>query len=104
MPRPTRGQRSEVRSQKPEGAPDSPSDLCPLTSGPLDWAALFGNPNPVEVEVGMGKGLFLLTAAVARPDTNFFGIEVVRKYQLYAATRYAVRKLPNVKSACADAQ
>jgi tRNA (guanine-N7-)-methyltransferase len=58
----------------------------------------------VEVEVGMGKGLFLLTEAVARPGVNFFGVEVVRKYQLYAATRYAIRKLPNVKTACADAK
>jgi len=52
----------------------------------------------------MGKGLFLLTEAQARPGVNFFGIEVVRKYQLYAATRYAIRKLPNVKTACADAK
>lgn len=70
---------------------------------PIDWPALFGNPHPVEVEVGMGKGLFLLTEALARPGVNFFGVEVVRKYQLYAATRLAVRKLPNAKTCCADA-
>lgn len=70
---------------------------------PISWPAFFSNPNPVEIEVGMGKGLFLLTSALARPGTNFFGIEIVRKYQLYAATRYAVRKLPNVKTCCADA-
>jgi tRNA (guanine-N7-)-methyltransferase len=58
----------------------------------------------VEIEVGTGKGLFLLHSATTRPDTNFFGIEIVRKYQLYAATRYAIRNLPNVKTACADAQ
>ena len=52
----------------------------------------------------MGKGLFLLTSAMARPDTNFFGIEIVRKYQLYATTRFAIRKLPNVKTVCADAR
>ena len=70
---------------------------------PIDWPTFFGNANPVEIEVGTGKGLFLLNAATARPDTNFLGIEVVRKYQLYAATRYAIRNLPNVKTACADA-
>jgi tRNA (guanine-N7-)-methyltransferase len=52
----------------------------------------------------MGKGLFLLTSATASPDTNFFGIEIVRKYQLYATTRFAIRKLPNVKTVCADAR
>ena len=91
------------------------SDPCPLGSArdaaraaaapqPIDWAELFGNSNPVEIEVGTGKGLFLLHAAAARPDTNFLGIEIVRKYQLYAATRYAIRNMPNVKTACADAK
>jgi tRNA (guanine-N7-)-methyltransferase len=70
----------------------------------LDWQALFGNDHPVEVEVGMGKGLFLLTEAMARPGVNFFGIEIARKYQLYATTRFAVRQLPNVKTVCADAK
>jgi tRNA (guanine-N7-)-methyltransferase len=80
-----------------------PTAHCPLPT-PIDWPALFGNPHSVEVEVGMGKGLFLLTEAMARPEANFFGIEIVRKYQLYAATRYAIRKLPNIKTACADAK
>ena len=64
----------------------SPGTAVPGLSDALDWAALFGNANPVEVEVGMGKGLFLLTQALARPGVNFFGIEVVRKVQRYAAT------------------
>ena len=69
----------------------------------LNWESLFGNDCPVEIEVGMGKGLFLLTEAMSRPNVNFFGIEIVRKYQLYAATRYAIRKLPNVTTCCGDA-
>lgn len=76
----------------------------PKTAAILDWSQFFGNEHPVEIEVGMGKGLFLLTQAIARPGVNFFGIEVVRKYQLYAATRFAIRKLPNVKTSCADAK
>lgn len=70
----------------------------------LDWPALFGNPNPVEVEVGFGKGLFLVSAGTAHPDVNYFGVEIVRKYQLYAANRVARRKLTNVKTCCADAK
>lgn len=70
----------------------------------IDWEALFGNSNPVEIEVGMGKGQFLLNSAITRPETNFFGIEIVRKCQLYSTTRFAIRKLPNVKAACADAK
>ncbi len=71
---------------------------------PVDWSAVFGNDNPVEIEVGFGKGLFLLNAATARPAVNFFGIEIVRKCQLVTATRLALRPLTNVKLACADAR
>ena len=70
----------------------------------LSWRGVFGNDNPVEVEVGFGKGLFLLTASRARPEVNFLGIEVVRKYQLFTATRLAKRGLGNVRLACADAR
>ncbi len=70
----------------------------------LDWQAVFGNDRPVEVEVGSGKGLFLTSAAAANPGTNYLGIEIVRKYQLFIATRLAKRGLPNVRVACADAR
>lgn len=68
----------------------------------LDWREVFGNDHPVEMEVGFGKGLFLLTAAQANPEINFVGVEIVRKYQLFTATRLAKRGLTNVRVACAD--
>ena len=73
-------------------------------TGPLHWPDVFGNTQPVEVEVGCGKGLFLITAATQRPDTNFFGIELARKYALFAADRVARRCLTNVRVARADAR
>jgi tRNA (guanine-N7-)-methyltransferase len=83
-------------------------ELKPLALGerqqPLDWKAIFGNDRPVEIEVGCGKGLFLLTAALARPNINFLGIEIVRKYQLFTATRMAKRSLSNVRMSCTDAR
>ena len=112
MPRATRDAR-RTRNEKmadPEvvGAPEEEAAPLPIESVPdaerLNWSELFGNGNLVEIEIGMGKGLFLLTSAQARPDTNFFGIEIVRKYQLYATTRFARRALPNVKTVCADAR
>lgn len=81
--------------------PDSP---CLAPSPPLDWCALFGNDHPVEIEVGFGKGLFLVSQGVARPDVNFLGIEIERKYVLTTATRVATRLLANVKLACTDAR
>lgn len=80
--------------------------LLPLPEPPVpfDWTAVFGNAHPVELEVGFGKGLFLLNSALARPHVNFVGVEIVRKYQLFTATRIAKRGLANVRLACADAR
>lgn len=72
--------------------------------GALSWPAVFGNDHPVEIEVGFGKGLFLLTSSQTRLGTNFVGIEIFRKYQLYTATRLAKRGLKNVRVACYDAR
>jgi tRNA (guanine-N7-)-methyltransferase len=68
----------------------------------IDWRAVFGNDHPIELEIGFGKGLFLVTAAQARPEVNFAGVEIVRKYQLFTATRLSKRDLGNVRVACAD--
>ena len=47
---------------------------------------------------------FLLTQGQARPDTNFLGIEIERKYTLLTATRVADLGLRNVKLASTDAR
>lgn len=80
----------------PPAEPDAPPE-------PIDWAALFGNANPVEIEVGFGKGLFLVTTAEANPGRNYFGVEIIRKYQLLATDRLARHNLTNAKTCCADA-
>ena len=79
-------------------------EVAPDQPGPLDWRAVFGNDRPVEIEVGCGKGLFLLSASAAHPEVNYLGIEIVRKYQLFTATRLAKRGRANVRVACADAR
>ncbi len=54
---------------------------------PWDAAGLFGRSAPVEIEVGSGKGLFLVAAAAAKPEVNFLGIELAKKYAEHAAAR-----------------
>jgi tRNA (guanine-N7-)-methyltransferase len=68
----------------------------------LNWSQVFDNSNPIEIEVGFGKGLFLLTSSLANPRTNFLGLEIERKYQLFTANRIAKRELRNVKLVKAD--
>jgi tRNA (guanine-N7-)-methyltransferase len=81
----------------------APADLA-SPPAPLNWKSVFGNEHPVELEVGFGKGLFLLTTAMQHPEVNFAGVEIEKKYALFTATRVAKRQLPNVKLAAADAR
>jgi tRNA (guanine-N7-)-methyltransferase len=76
----------------------------PDPPAPLDWRQVFGHDRSVELEIGCGKGLFLLNAALACPQVNFVGVEIQRKYQLFTATRLAKRGLGNVRLVCADAR
>jgi tRNA (guanine-N7-)-methyltransferase len=63
----------------------TPADLA----RPLRAAELFGRQAPLEIEVGSGKGLFILSASAAAPDANFLGIEIAGKYARFAASRLA---------------
>lgn len=70
---------------------------------PFAPATLFGRSAPLEVEVGSGKGLFMLSASGARPEHDFFGIEVAKKYARFAAARLARAGRTNARMACGDA-
>jgi tRNA (guanine-N7-)-methyltransferase len=70
---------------------------------PWDAALLFGRRAPLEVEVGSGKGLFLRSAAAARPEVDLLGIEVATKYARFAAAMLAKRDLHNALVIQADA-
>ena len=47
---------------------------------PIDWKQLFGNKHPVEIEIGPGKGRFLLEASKQYPNINYIGVERAQKY------------------------
>lgn len=70
---------------------------------PLNWHEIFGNDHPVELEIGCGKGTFLLDQAVARPDVNFFGIEWARWYWRYASDRLRRHNCLNARMVRAEA-
>ena len=53
------------------------------------WMEVFGNNHPIQIEIGMGKGQFIIQNALANPDINFIGIE---KYDSVIAK--ALLKIP----------
>jgi len=70
---------------------------------PLDWRQVFGRDGRVEVEIGIGKGRFLLASASARPDVLHFGIEWSNEYLRLVETRAERGNLANVRFVRADA-
>jgi tRNA (guanine-N7-)-methyltransferase len=67
------------------------------------WRAVFGNDNAVSVEIGPGRGEFLLAAARANPDRNFYGIEHSRRRAVEIQRMLDVAGLPNARVLMADA-
>jgi tRNA (guanine-N7-)-methyltransferase len=70
---------------------------------PLNWPEVFGNSNPVEMEIGMGKGTFLTEQASGRKDTNFFGIEWAAWFWRYASDRLRRHGCLNARTVRAEA-
>lgn len=71
---------------------------------PWDPVLLFGRRAPLEVEVGSGKGLFLLRAAQARTGHDFLGTEIARRYARFAAARLARAEVANARVIWGDAR
>jgi tRNA (guanine-N7-)-methyltransferase len=82
--------------------PDIAVDPAAL-DGSIDFARIFGRTQPVHVEIGSGKGTFLLNEARAFPDINFLGIEWASKYYRHAVDRIGRWGLSNVRLIRTDA-
>ena len=63
--------------------------------GVIDWPTIFGNSNPVELDIGCGRGKFLVDSTIAHPETNWMGIELDYTAGRHGAKRIAKRQLPN---------
>src|SRR5437763_5683964 len=63
----------------------------------LDLPAVFGNEHPVVLEIGSGKGRFLISSAIEQPEVNFIGIEKSLHYHRVIDERVQKRHLTNVR-------
>ena len=67
-----------------------------LTTLP-DWSQIFGNQNPVALEIGSGMGDFVAQMAVLHPDWNFIAIDYYNKGCLKTCKRIDKAGLDNVR-------
>lgn len=70
---------------------------------PIDWERVFGRQAPRVVDLGCGTGRYLIGSAVARPDHDHLGIDVVPRVVECAAHRAGKRALTNARFAVGDA-
>ena len=68
-----------------------------------NWHNFLGNDNPIHIEVGMGKGRFIMDLATLNPNINYIGIERYTSVLLRAVQKMDENPLDNVHFLCIDA-
>ncbi len=68
------------------------------------WNIVFGNDNPIRIEIGMGKGRFICELATQNPGINYVGIEKYSSVLLRAIQKQEELELPNLKFIRMDAE
>lgn len=81
-------------------------DHNPEAAIPIEWAVLFENNNPLYLEIGMGKGQFIIAHALKYPEINFVGLEMNEVICSKAVKKYLCleNKINNLKFIKANAK
>ena len=69
-----------------------------------NWYKFFGNTNPIHLELGMGRGEFIINMAKMYPKINFVGLEISEDQLVKAVQKLNNQNLPNLALICADAR
>lgn len=86
-----------------EAIADSPHCIQEPMAEKGRWHLIFGNENPIHIEIGMGKGQFIMKLAKEHPDINYIGIEHYSSVLLRALQKMEIEPLPNIRFLCMDA-
>ena len=68
-----------------------------------NWSSLFSNKNPINLELGMGRGSFIIEMAKKYPKINFIGLELDKNQTASAIKAIGNQKIDNLKIICANA-
>ncbi len=68
------------------------------------WFKVFNNNNPIHIEIGMGKGSFIINMALKYPSINFIGIEKFDSVMARAIQKLENMDIPNLKLVRMDAE
>tara|TARA_B100000378_G_scaffold53851_1_gene39810 strand:+ start:81 stop:710 length:630 start_codon:yes stop_codon:yes gene_type:complete len=82
---------------------ESSSNFLDIDSRP-DWEKLFGNRNPLNLEIGFGVGNFIIEMGIREPNENFIGIDFYHKGIRKVITRIAKYEICNARIVYGDAK
>ena len=68
-----------------------------------NWRNVFKNNNPICLELGMGRGSFIIDMAKAHPNINYIGLELDSSQTATAVSKLANQNIKNLTMICADA-
>ena len=68
------------------------------------WNTLFNNNNPIMLELGMGRGAFIIDMALSHPNINYIGLELDKNQTAYALNKLTGKHIKNLKIICNDAK
>lgn len=68
------------------------------------WKEVFGNNNPICLELGMGRGSFIIEMAKTHPNINYIGLELDKSQTATAINNTRNQKISNLRMICADAK
>lgn len=83
-----------------EAIADSPHCIQEPMAEKGRWHLIFGNENPIHIEIGMGKGQFIMKLAKEHPDINYIGIERYSSVLLRALQKMEIEPL-QISAFCA---
>ena len=82
---------------------ESSSNFLDIETRP-DWEELFGNRNPLNLEIGFGVGNFIIEMGIREPNENFIGIDFYHKGIRKVITRIAKHEICNARIVYGDAK
>ena len=89
-----------MRLKNIKGASEKVQNGKHIINNPKDyigkWSKLFNNDNPIHIEIGMGKGKFILENALVNPNINYIGIEMYDSVILRAVEKTNELELNNL--------
>ncbi len=86
-----------------EAVSQSPYCIMPSEGIKGNWNSVFPNDNPIHIEIGMGKGQFLIRLARQNPNINYIGVERYESVLIRAVQKMENEPLQNIRFICMDA-